>query len=270
MINPILVRIGPIAIHWYGVLVVGGALLSAYAAGREAKHRGQDPEVVWDMLIWILFLSIVGARLYHVFSTPAGGQLGWPYYRQHPLEAFRIWQGGLGIYGGLAGGVLGVATYAWRRHLDLVLWLDIISPCVLIGQAIGRWGNFVNQEVYGYPTDLPWGLYIAPERRLPGLERYDRFHPVFLYESIGCIVGFFVISWVSRKLGRRLLPGDRIAAYFVWYPAVRIFTESLRPDAWMVGGWPMAQVISIVMVVAATSAIVLRHTVLRPEVKPAS
>ncbi|MGQ9554536.1 MAG: prolipoprotein diacylglyceryl transferase [Anaerolineae bacterium] len=270
MINPILVRIGPIAIHWYGVLIVGGALLSAYAASREASHRGQDPEAVWDMLIWVLFLGIVGARLYHVFSTPAGGQLGWPYYKQHPLEAFKIWQGGLAIYGALAGGVLGVATYAWRHHLNLVLWLDIIFPTVLIGQAVGRWGNFINQEVYGYPTNLPWGLYIPPERRLPGLEQYDHFHPVFLYESIGCIIGFFIISWLGRRFDNKLLPGDRVALYFLWYPTLRIFTESLRPDAWTVGGWPMAQVLSLIMVLAAALFILLRHTVLKPSEKPAS
>lgn len=265
LINPELIRIGSFAIRWYGVLIIGGALLAAYAASREAERKGQDPEAVWDMLIWVLFCGIVGARLYHVFSTPAGGQLGWAYYREHPLDILKIWQGGLAIYGSLLGGLFAVATYCWRRRLDFVAWADIILPTVLLAQAIGRWGNFVNQEAYGYPTDLPWGIYIAPQYRLPGLEAYERFHPVFLYESIGCLVGFFALAWVARRFERRLFRGDMSALYAIWYGVLRFFTESFRADAWRVSGIPTAQIISAAVVVAGVAFIVVRHTIWRPK-----
>ncbi|MHB0876481.1 MAG: prolipoprotein diacylglyceryl transferase [Anaerolineae bacterium] len=269
MINPEIFRIGSFAIRCYGVLIVGGALLAAYASSREAKRRGQDPEIVWDMLIWVLFCGIVGARLYHVFSTPGGDQLGWWYYREHPLEAFIIWRGGLAIYGALVGGIFGLATYCWHRHLDLVTWLDIVAPTVLLAQAVGRWGNFVNQEAYGYPTDAPWGLYISPDHRYPGFEQYSHFHPVFLYESIGCLIGFVLIAWAVRRFRPRLHRGDATALYFAWYGALRAVTESFRADAWRVGGIPTAQIISVVVVVGAIAFLVLRHTVLQPRATPA-
>lgn len=268
MIDPIIVQIGPFAIRWYGILIVGGALLAAYAAAREAGRRGQDPELVWDMLLWVLFTGVIGARLYHVFSTPGGGQMGFAYYREHPLEALKIWNGGLAIYGGLAGGMFGLATYVWRHKLDIWLWLDIVMPTVLIGQAIGRWGNFVNQEAYGYPTDLPWGIYIAPEHRLPGLEQYSHFHPTFLYESIGCIAGFFLIAWIARRYEGRLLRGDLFTMYFVWYPLLRLFTESLRADAWRIAGLPTAQWISLIVAIVAIVVIVARHALRAPNRAP--
>jgi len=270
MIDPVILRIGPFSLRWYGVLIVGGALLAAYASSREAKRRGLNSETIWDMLLWVLLMGIVGARLYHVFSSPAGGQLGWTYYRQHPIEILTTWHGGLAIYGGLAGGFLGIATYVWRHKLDLVLWLDVITPSVLIAQALGRWGNFINQEAYGYQTDLPWGIYIPPERRLPGLERYDYFHPVFLYESLGCATGFLVTMWIARRFQGWLLKGDLFAMYFIWYGTLRFFTEGLRPDAWRVGGVPTAQIISLLVAVGAAMTVALRHTVLRPASKPAA
>jgi len=265
--SPILVRLGPLAIRWYGVLIVSGALAAAYFSSREAARRGHDPEIAWDMLIWVLFWGIVGARLYHVVSSPVGGNLGWSYYRQHPLEALMIWRGGLGIYGALAGGIFGVATYAWRHHLDLVEWLDIVAPNVLLAQAFGRWGNFFNQEAYGYPTNLPWGIYIDPSHRLPGLEQYSHYHPLFLYESLACLLAFVLLTLAQRRWLRTwLLRGDMLALYFASYGAIRTFTESLRPDAWRVGGWPTAQIISLAAVAVSLLYIALRHT-LKPHPK---
>ncbi|NPV07031.1 MAG: prolipoprotein diacylglyceryl transferase [Anaerolineae bacterium] len=263
MVDPVLVRLGPFAIRWYGVLVIGGAVLAAYFSARGAKRRGQNPEYVWDMLIWVLFLGIVGARLYHVFSS-AEGQVGWEHYRQHPLDALKIWEGGLAIYGALVGGFVGLATYSWYHKLDLVLWMDIVFPNVLLAQAIGRWGNFVNQEAYGPPTDLPWAIYISPPHRLPGYEEYSHFHPVFLYESIWAFAGWVLLGWLSRRYGHRLRKGDLTALYFVWYPVGRFFTEGLRVDAWKVGGMPTAQWISLVAAVAAIGFLVARRTVLNP------
>ncbi|MGI6207185.1 MAG: prolipoprotein diacylglyceryl transferase [Anaerolineae bacterium] len=258
MVDPVLIQLGPFAIRWYGVLVIGGAVIAAYFCARGAERRGLDPEYVWDMLIWVLFTGIVGARLYHVFSS-AGGQVGWDYYRQNPLEALKIWKGGLAIYGALIGGFFGLATYVWYRKLDLVQWMDIVFPNVLIAQAIGRWGNLVNQEAYGPPTDLPWAIYIAPSHRLPGYEQYSHFHPLFLYESIWTFAGWLLLGWLSRRFPDRLKKGDLTALYFLWYPLGRFFIEGLRVDAWRVGAMPAAQWISLAAIVLSVAFLVIRR-----------
>src|SRR5512136_795951 len=145
--NPVLVELGPLQVHWYGLLIVAGAVLAAWLATREASRRGEDPEHVWSLLIWVLIFGIIGARLYHVFSTPTGDFVGWAYYRQHPLDIIAFWNGGfrgLGIYGAVIGGVLAVTIYAARHRLKLLRWLDILAPGLLLAQAIGRMGNRIN------------------------------------------------------------------------------------------------------------------------------
>jgi prolipoprotein diacylglyceryl transferase len=177
-------NIGPLIFHWYGIIIVLGALAGAYVASLEAKRRGQDPEHVWNGLTWCLIAGIVGARLYHIFSTPQGTSIGFEYYFvTHPFEpvdvfgisipfptALMIWNGGLGIFGAIAGGVLALVIYTRHYHLSFAMWLDIAAPGIPLGQAIGRWGNFVNQELYGPPTDLPWGIPIDANHR-PHLRR---------------------------------------------------------------------------------------------------
>jgi phosphatidylglycerol:prolipoprotein diacylglycerol transferase len=166
-VDPLLIRFTDNwGIHWYGVLIVSAIILAAFYAARQAKRNGDDPDHVWNALAFAIVLGIVGARLYHVFSRPEGGMVGWDYYRQHPVEILYIWEGGLGIYGALLGGILGVLIYTWRAGLRPLRWLDYGAPGVALGQAIGRWGNFINQELYGPPTDLPWGLIIDPEHRI--------------------------------------------------------------------------------------------------------
>jgi len=260
--SPIAFRIGPFAIHWYGLLITTGAMAGTLVAINEARRRGENPDHVWNALSLVLILGIIGARLYHVISSPAGGLIGWDYYRRHPIEIFAFWRGGfqgLGIYGAIAGGLLAVYIYTRYHKLNTLRWLDIGTPGLLLGQAIGRWGNFFNQELYGYPTDLPWGIYIAPEHRLPGLESYERFHPVFLYESLWCFLGFLVLLYIARRHATRLKDGDVCLLYFIIYPLGRFFTESLRPDAWRLGGIPVAQIIAVLCLVVATTALFYRH-----------
>jgi phosphatidylglycerol:prolipoprotein diacylglycerol transferase len=255
----ILLHIGPLAIHWYGFLIVLGAAAGGLVAGRLARARGDDPAHVWNMLAVALVLGIIGARLYHVFSTPAAG-VGWWYYRQHPEAIFAFWRGGLrgfGIYGGIAGGILGIWLYTRWAKLPFLRWLDYAAPGVLLAQAIGRWGNFFNQELYGPPTNLPWGVYIDPAHRLPGLETYERFHPVFLYESLANFAAFLLLLWWSRRGGRR--DGDVFLAYFILYPFIRFWLEFLRPDAWKVAGVATAQWISLACMVGAGITLWLRH-----------
>ena len=269
--NPVAVQIGPFAVHWYGLLIVTGAVLAAFVATRQARLYGENPDHVWDMLAWVLILGIIGARLYHVFSKPTGDFAGWPYYREHPIEIIAFWHGGfrgLGIYGAVIGGVIAIAIYTWRYHLNLARWLDIAAPGVLLAQAIGRIGNFVNQELYGPPTTLPWGVKIDAAHRFGpyrDLTKYPvettRFHPTFFYEAAWNLIGFALLLWISRKFKDKLLPGDVMLLYLIWYPLGRIWVEMFRPDAWKlgVGTLTTAQFIGVVSVIGATLLLIIRH-----------
>jgi phosphatidylglycerol:prolipoprotein diacylglycerol transferase len=263
-------RIGTWSVYWYGIIIAAAVLVATWVAAFEAKRRGEDEDHVWNAAFIVVLLGIVGARLYHVFSSPAGGGLGWAYYREHPVEIFFIWNGGLAIYGAVAGGVLGILLYVYRARLNVWRYLDIGTPGLLLAQAIGRWGNFLNQELFGPPTTLPWGIPIDEfHRTLPfnDLSLYPattRFHPVFLYESLWNLVGFVLILILGRKWAAKLKEGDLFLAYLVWYPVGRLWVEALRPDAWKIGNVPTAQIISVVLIVAAVAALVIRH---RPQPK---
>ncbi|MCO6449937.1 MAG: prolipoprotein diacylglyceryl transferase [Caldilineales bacterium] len=278
--DPVLFSLGPLQVHWYGVLIVGGAVLGALLAAQIAKWKGRNPEHIWNMLIVILLFGIIGARLYHVFSRPAGGFVGWDYYREHPIDIIAFWNGGfrgLGIYGGIVGGVLGVAVYTAWQKLNFLEWLDITIPGVLLAQAIGRWGNYVNQELYGPPTDLPWGISIDCTHRygdfmcppVGTVAATARFHPTFLYESLWNFVGAGLAVLIIRRLNTRLRNGDILFFYLIWYPLGRFWIELFfRPDAWTLGALPTASAISLVSVVFGVGGILFNHLV-RKEPTPA-
>ena len=253
-------------IHWYGVLIVSGVLLGALYAARRASQNGDDPDHVWNALTIAIVLGVIGARLYHVFSEPQGGMVGWDYYREHPAEILYIWQGGLGIYGAIAGGLLGVVLYAWRTGLKPLKWLDYGAPGLALGQAVGRWGNFVNQELYGPPTRLPWGLRIDPAYRIApynDLEKYPPdtlFHPTFLYESLWCLILFVTLAYVAHRFKDRLRDGDILLGYLIGYPLGRFFLEYLRPDAWIIGPMAAAQLFALICIGGAVAMLVVRHT----------
>jgi phosphatidylglycerol---prolipoprotein diacylglyceryl transferase len=270
--------LGPLPLRFYGIIIVLGILVGGYVAAREARFRGENPDRIWDALIWIVIAGIIGARLYHVFSTPAGctetaTMCGWPWYRNHPLDALLIWNGGLGIFGALLAGGLVVLIYARRHHLSLLRCFDIAAPALLIGQAIARWGNFVNQELYGPPTALPWGISIDAVHRygvFTDLAQYPlettHFHPDFLYESMLNVIGFIVLVVVARRLPLRLREGDIFWLYLIWYPVNRILVESLRPDAWTVnGGLATAQLVSLILIAVAVFSLLWRHRSFRRE-----
>jgi phosphatidylglycerol:prolipoprotein diacylglycerol transferase len=231
--NPVILQLGPFSLHWYGVFIVGGAVLGTWLAARTAAKAGENPDHVWNMLAWALVIGIIGARLYHVFSTPANG-IGFEYYRQNPIEIINFWSGGfrgLGIYGGLVGGVLAIAVYAWWKKLDLLMYLDFIAPNVLLAQAVGRMGNFVNQELYGPATNVAWAFHINPAfpcqlpDNLPAGIQYcgtadpltqetiawyaaNGFHPTFFYEAIWNLAAFRH-SYLRLQALRRPLPPRR-------------------------------------------------------------
>jgi phosphatidylglycerol:prolipoprotein diacylglycerol transferase len=249
-------------IYWYGIITVACILIGCFVGTLEAKRRGQNPDHIWNGLILVIIFGLIGARLYHVISSPQGLMRGLDYYLQHPVEILMIRQGGLGIFGAIAGGVLAVYVYARWQKLSFPTWLDIAAPGLALGQAIGRWGNFFNQELYGYPTTVPWGIPIDQRFRLPqyaNLPESTRFHPTFLYESIWNLVVFLILLYVARRFGDRLVRGDVFLLYCVLYPLGRFFIEFQRPDAWMMGPLAAAQVLSLLILAAATLIMLCRH-----------
>jgi phosphatidylglycerol:prolipoprotein diacylglycerol transferase len=264
-VNPIALQIGQVPIYWYGILIVASVLVGAAVSVVQANKRAQDSEHVWNALLLCLILGIVGARIYHVFSVSQGGAIGWPYYREHPNEAFKIWKGGLGLIGAIIGGSLGIVIYARLAKLPILTWLDISSYGFLIAQVIGRWGNYINQELYGPPTTLPWGIPIDYGHRIMpfhNLELYPldtRFHPVFLYESLWCLLGFALLWWISARWHDRLLAGEVFWLTLIWYGIGRFALEYLRPDAWMWGPIAVAQVFCALFCLGSVVAIVQRR-----------
>jgi phosphatidylglycerol:prolipoprotein diacylglycerol transferase len=267
------IDLGIIKIHWYGIILTFGMVMAAYIAAHEAKRRGENPNVVWDGVLWVIGLGLVGARLYHVFSTPNDGSgVGWAYYSQNPLQILYIWQGGLGIWGGLVGGFIGVLIVIARSRTSLARWLDCIVPGVALAQAIGRWGNYANQELYGGPTGSSWwGVTIDAAHRIrtgkidfTDLQAYPldtRFHPTFFYESAWNFIGFILLMWIARRFQRVLRDGDILALYFIWYGIGRAWVELLfRPDAWTLGSLPTAVWISLGSIALGIVLIAIDHT----------
>jgi len=256
--DPVFFRIGSITVYWYGVLIVSGAMLAAYIVSKLSARNGHDPEIAWNMLIVALFSGIIGARIYHIISS-------WDYYAAHPGEMFGLQMSGFGIFGAVAGGALGIYIYTRIKGLRYLEWLDYVAPGLLIAQAIGRWGNFFNQELYGPPSDLPWAIPIDPDHRLSGYEMYERFHPTFLYESILNLIGGLLLLHLARRWKSGRLYGDLFFLYGMIYSAIRFFIEGyFRPDAWKIGGIPTAQIISVVLFVASGALIFVRHRMRRP------
>jgi len=276
--DPIAFHIGSYPVHWYGIIITTGAVLGAWLASWMAQRKGDNPDHIWNMLIVVLILGIIGARLYHVFSRPAIG-IGWDYYKQHPADIFIPRNGGyagLGIYGGFIGGVLGLLGYTLYNKLNFFRWADYAVPGLLLAQAIGRWGNFANQELFGPPTTLPWGIKIDCVNR-QFYEQYNcgvlgpetRFHPTFLYESLWNFIGVGIMVLIFKKFNDKLRSGDLLFFYLIYYPLGRFFIELFfRPDAWTLGALPTASVISLISMFIGVLGLSYNHF-LRPEPAPA-
>jgi phosphatidylglycerol:prolipoprotein diacylglycerol transferase len=256
------IKIGPLTLNFYGLLIMLGVILAAVLSTYEAKRKKQNPEIILDSLTWIVLGGVIGARLWHIFTPPASmvaQGITTQYYLTHPLAAIAIWRGGLGIPGAVAGGALVFYLYAKKRGLKFGLWTDIFAPGLALGQSIGRWGNFINQEVYGSPTDLPWAIEIDPQHRLPEFMAYETYHPLFLYESIFNFLNMVFLLWVSRKFEDKLKNGDVFLTYLVSYPIFRFLMEFLRLDNSFVGGINANQTLMVVIAAAALGALLWRH-----------
>ena len=256
------IDIGPLTIRFYGIIIMLGVVAAGWLSTKEAKRRGLDADLVWDGIIWVIIGGIIGARLWHVFTptpTDVAGGLTTYYYLTHPLEMIAIWNGGLGVPGAVIGGGIAIFILARKKNLNFLVWLDVVAPGLALAQAIGRWGNFVNQELYGPPTDLPWGIPIAPEYRLPGYGQYTHFHPLFLYESLWNLMNMAILLFVGRRFADKLIPGDIILGYLVIYPLGRFLLEFIRLDSAEIGGINANQTFMLVVALAAASTIIWRH-----------
>lgn len=253
-----------LTVHYYGVIIMCGAVLAAFMAAWEAKRRKLDPEIVWDLLPWLLVAGIIGARLWHVFTPPASSLInGQNPYLIHPLDALKIWNGGLGIPGAVLGGVIALLIYCRVKKLNFLTWTDIIAPGLALAQAIGRWGNFINQEVYGLPTNLPWKIYIDPAHRLPGYENVAYYHPTFLYESIWNLLNMGILLLLARKADKKLKQGDLFLIYLMFYSFGRFWLEFVRIEYSPIAGININQTLMAVVFVASGIGLLLKHLLKR-------
>ncbi len=240
-LDPIALRLGPLSVRWYGIIIMSAVVLAVWLGQREARRRGLDPEFMSELALWAVPIGFLGARLYEVFI------LQWPYYSQHPADILAIWKGGLAIHGGVIAGVAAGIVFTVRRGASVLEWGDIIAPGILLAQALGRWGNFFNQEAYGDPAPA-WVMNLLPEfiregMWIDGLYR----HPTFLYESLWNLAGGLFLVYLQKR--RRLPPGAVFFAYWIVYNAGRLVIESIRVDSsFTAGGLRVAQVMSVALI----------------------
>ncbi len=233
----IAIEIGPLAIRWYGIFTAAAILVGLWLVDRQARIEGLPAEDVSSCIGWSIAAGYVGARLYEV-------AFNWDYYGRNWAKIPAVWEGGLAIHGGLiVGCATGIALVAWRR-LPVLRTMDIAGPAFAIAQAIGRWGNFFNEEAFGRPTDLPWKLYISPAHRPPEYRSAEFFHPAFLYESLWDLAVFVVLVRVLRPRWH-----DRPGALFFWYIGLysigRFAIESIRVDSFWAGSYRVPQLASL-------------------------
>jgi phosphatidylglycerol:prolipoprotein diacylglycerol transferase len=272
MIDPVVftIHLGSIefALRWYGVLVMLGVIVGGTFANKEVTRRGGDGEVIWDAMIWLLPIGILGARLWYVVNATIGGN---PYYINNPIQIINIPQGGLHFFGGLVFGAITLYIFLKQKNLDFWLFLDSIAPAALLGQAVARPANFINQELYGQPTTLPWGIKIDAIHRLPlfnDLQMFPvettRFHPTFAYEMIWNIIGFLIIMVLIRKVSRFSKPGSAFVLWLLIAGIGRTFIEFFRPDQPILAvGWlTTSMLVSFLMALVGLVLVLLRIGVL--------
>jgi len=250
------VHLGPLPIRAYALCIILGIVVAVMVCDRRLQARGDYPHgVTAEIATWAVPFGLVGARLYHVITDP---ELYWGKNGQGTWAAFEVWHGGLGIWGGVAGGALGAWIGCRRHNVDYATFADALAPGLVLAQAVGRWGNYFNQELFGRPTSLPWGLQISPANRPAGYEHATTFHPTFLYESLWDIAVALLIIWADRRW--RLRNGRVFALYVALYTFGRFWIESLRIDsAHKFFGLRLNDWVSILVFAAAVAFFFLRR-----------
>ncbi len=255
-------QIGPLLMRWNGFLLVlgiaSGTLLSAY----QAKRRGYDPEIIYYLFLPLMMWGTIGARLWHIFTPPLSSvQLGLTtqYYLTHPLDALAMWTGGFGMPGAMIAGILTLLFFS-RNH-DISFWglADLLAPGLALAQGIGRIGNYFNQELYGLPTQMPWGIFIDRASRLFGNMNDHFYHPLFAYESALSFVNLFLLLWLARTFADRLKAGELFLVYLAVYSVIRFSLEFLRLDVAQIYGWNVNQLFFALLFVCAGGGIFWRR-----------
>jgi phosphatidylglycerol---prolipoprotein diacylglyceryl transferase len=240
-------ELGPLQIRWYGILMATAILVGFWLAHRRALQESLPADQLVRAAQWAVVAGLVGARLYEVVFN-------WDYYGRYPGKIVAVWEGGLAMHGGLIVGPLVGAWLASRWGVPVLRALDVIAPSMILGQAIGRWGNFFNEEAFGAPTDLPWKLYISPSHRPIELRQADFFHPTFLYESLWNLLVFaLLVRWIRPRLGR--YQGAVFFSYIGLYSLGRFAIESVRLDSFWIGSFRVGQLASVVGVLVAAAGI---------------
>ncbi len=234
-------QIGPLSLRFYGLLIASAILIGVTLSQKLAKSRRLSPDIIGDLAVWLVLGAIPCARLYYVAFQ-------WDYYSQSPEQIIAIWRGGIAIHGAIIGGTIAALIFSRLQRVSFWRLADAVAPSLILGQAIGRWGNFFNSEAFGAPTDLPWKLFIPADRRPPGFASDAYFHPTFLYESLWNVMvcGILLIVFFRFPKAR---PGTLFLLYAVGYSAGRFWIEGLRTDSLMLGPLRIAQVVSLVGII---------------------
>lgn len=242
--NPVLISIGPLEIKWYSVLILVGVIIGISMLIKEGKRFNISSDFLFNMAFWTIVFGIIGARLYYVIFN-------WSDYSYDLLSIFKIWNGGLAIHGGLIAGFITMFIYTRRYNFNILRITDLAVVPVILGQAIGRWGNFFNSEAHGAVTSVAHlkSLHI-PNFIIEGMQIGGLYyHPTFFYESLWCLLGFIILLVLRRV--KYLKIGQLTCVYLMWYNVGRFFIESLRTDSLMLGGFKAAQIVSVLLFIIA-------------------
>ncbi|KRL56531.1 prolipoprotein diacylglyceryl transferase [Furfurilactobacillus rossiae] len=252
-LNPIALHLGPIEVHWYGVIITTGVFIALWLSIREARRRQINPDDLYDFLLWALPVALISARIYYVVFQ-------WSYYQHHLDQIIAIWDGGIAIYGSLIGAIIVVILFTRWRKIPTFLFLDVLAPTVIMAQGIGRWGNFMNQEAFGKITTLAHlqalhlPQFIITQMDIGGVYRT----PTFLYESVWDIAGF-VFLLATRHIKGLYLRGEVFFIYVAWYAFGRFFVEGMRTDSLMLGPARVSQWLSVVLFIGAWVWLIIRR-----------
>ncbi len=255
--SPVIFEVGPFALRYYGLCIAIGVAVATWLTARELARNGYDGALALDALFFVVPLGLIGARVYHVITD-------YDLYDGNPHSffpgVFEIWNGGLGIYGAVIGGFLGLLLFARLRQVNPLVLADAAAPGLILAQAIGRWGNYFNQELFGRPSSLPWAIEIAPENRPSGFASEATFHPTFLYESLWNVLVCFILLFVARRFADSLKNGDIALLYVCLYSVGRFFVETLRIDpAFLIGDFRGNLFVASVLALTFALILFLRH-----------
>ncbi|OGY45279.1 MAG: prolipoprotein diacylglyceryl transferase [Candidatus Buchananbacteria bacterium RIFCSPHIGHO2_01_FULL_39_14] len=271
--QPILFQFGFIRVYWYGLFIVLGTLAGLMVVLKLAARKKIPSDEIYNLGFYLIIFSLIGARIYSIF-------LDLPYYLQNPFEIVAVWHGGLAIHGAIIGGVLTLLIYCWRKKYSFWLWADILAVALPLGQGFGRWGNYFNQELFGKPTDLPWGIPIALENRPIEYLSYQYFHPTFIYESILNLLNFLILLFLfhffyrhpgldsgsqAKEMPKQIrhdnLAGVIFLIYLINYSFIRILMEFLRTDpAPLIYGFRLPVIVSGVIIVLSLIILIIKST----------